>query len=294
MADTSLALQANNVSGNDLTTEQQSAKAVITTLLGEYGLEALASRAWDAYLTGKPIEQIMLELRQSPEYKARFPGMDALSKKGRAVSEAEYIQIEKQYVSLFRQAGLPAGFYDSADDFGNFIANEVSPQEMGARLDLARTAMYELPPTVRDEWTRLYGRTPGELMAQLLDPTKAEPLIRQQFSAAAAGAASQMSGYGLLTQNEAETLGLTGRSYEQFEEGFDFLGRAQELFQPIIGENNADTIGRDEQLQATFQGNSAARRRIEKRARERAAAFAGGGTFAATQGGVTGLGSASS
>lgn len=278
----------------DPNTEQaQSARALLEGTLGEYGLSALADRVWQQYLDGIPIEQIMLDLRKTPEYKARFPGMDALSQKGRAISEREYIEIEKQYVSLFRQSGLPEGFYDGADDFANFIANEVSPQEMSGRLELARVAMYELPPQVRDEWTRLYGRTPGELMAQMLDPTKAEPLIRQQFVAAQAGAASRMTGYGALTANEAEQLGLSGRSFEQFAEGFDFLGDAQELFQPIVGETSTDQISREEQLGIVAGTGNAAARRLERRARERAAAFQGGGGYAATQRGLTGLSSAS-
>lgn len=272
--------------------QQASAKAMIEATLGVYGLDALATWAWGEYVNGKPVEQIMLELRQRPEYAARFPGMAALSKKGRAISEAEYIAIEKQYVSMFRQAGLPEGFYDSAEDFGAFIANEVSPQEMGQRLDVARVALYETPPAVREELARLYGLGAGDVMAFLLDATKALPIVQQKFAAGAAAAASKLSGYGALTQNEAETLGLTGRSYEQYEEGFDFLARGMELYQPIIGEANQDTLTREEQQGAVFGGMTAARRRIEKRMRERKAAFEGGGGYATTQRGVTGLGSA--
>lgn len=276
------------------TPEQQSARAILTDSLGQYGLGSLADWAWGKYLAGESIEQIMLEMRATPEYKARFPGMDALSKKGRAISEAEYINIEQQYVSLFRQAGLPAGFYDQPDDFARFISNEVSPQEMSGRLDVARTALYETPPQVRDELARLYGLGSGDVMAFLLDPTKALPIIQSQFTAAAAGAAAKLSGYGMLTQHEAESLATTGDNFAQFAQGFDVLARSQELFAPIIGEAGADTITRDEQLGAVFGGNTAAARRLARRAQERAAAFQGGGGFASTQGGVTGLGSADS
>lgn len=279
----------------DPTTEQaQSARALLEGTLGEYGLSALADRVWQQYLNGIPIEQIMLDLRKTPEYKARFPGMDALSQKGRAISEEAYIRIEREYVSLFRQSGLPAGFYDGADDFASFIANEVSPQEMSSRLDLARVAMYELPPQVRDEWARLYGRTPGELMAQMLDPTKAEPLIRQQWAAAQGSAAARLAGYGLITVNEAEQLGVSGRSFDQLMEGFDFLADADQLFAPIIGETSTDQITREEQLGIVAGTGNAAARRLERRAKERAAAFAGGGGYASTQRGLTGLSSASS
>ncbi len=295
MADPSLAATAyTQPAPGDLTQEQQSAKAVITSLLAEYGLEALATSAWNAYLTGKPIEQIMLELRQTPEYKARFPGMDALSKKGRAISEREYIETEKQYVSLFRQAGLPAGFYDAADDFGSFIANEVSPQEMSGRLDVARRALYETPPQVRDELARLYDLGAGDVMAFLLDPNKALPVLEQKFVAAQAGAASRLSGYGMLTTQEAESLGYSNKNFDQLTQGFDFLANASELFNPILGEASTDQITRDEQLSIVGGSGNAAARRLEKRAKERAAQFQGGGSFAATQRGVTGLGSAAS
>lgn len=274
------------------TTDQQSAKAIITATLAEYGLESLAETAWQAYLAGTPMEQVMLDIRKTPQYKTRFAGMEALQKKGRAITEGEYISIEKQYVSMFRQAGLPAGFYDSPDDFAGFISNEVSPQEMGARLDVARVALYETPPVVREQLASLYGLGSGDVMAFLLDPVKALPVLKQQFAAAEAAGASSLSGYGMLSRLEAENVALSGRTFDQFSQGFDDLAKSTELFQPIMGEGSQDSINRDEQLGAVFGGNTSARRRLEKRAKERAAAFQGGGGFARTQGGSTGLGSA--
>lgn len=274
-----------------LTQEQASAKAIIAATLDEYGLGGLADRAWQMYLQGEPIEQVMLEIRKTPEYQHRFAGMAELQKKGRAISEAQYIDLERQYVSLFRAAGLPAGFYDSPDDFASFIGKEVSPQEMGQRLDVARQAVYEEPPGVRDELQRLYGLDEGGMMAFLLNPNKALPVIQQQLRAGESGYAAKAAGYGALTVQEAEQLGYTDRSFDQLTAGFDQLARESELFAPIIGEQG-DTIDRQTQLDATFGGNTAAQRRIERRARERAAAFQGGGGFSATQGGVSGLGSA--
>lgn len=276
-----------------LNADQQSAKSIIQSTLEEYGLGALADQAWQAYLNGEPIEQVMLGIRKTPEYAARFPGMAQLQQNGRAISEADYINTERQYVSLFRQAGLPPGFYDSPDDFGSFIANEVSPQEMGARLDVARVALYETPPQVRDELARLYGLKEGDVMAFLLDPTKALPIIKQQLVASEAGYAAQASGFGLLTRQEAETLGYSDKSFDQLTQGFDELAHSRELFAPIIGEQG-EALSRQDQLDMEFGGNMAARRRVQRRAQERVAQFAGGGGFAQTQGGTTGLGSAAS
>src|SRR5689334_18836184 len=100
-----------------LTAEQKSARAILDDTLAQYGLSGLGDRLWQQYLNGEPIEQIMVDLRKTPEYKARFPGMEALSKKGRAISEGEYISIERGYAQLFREYGLPAGFYDDPSDF---------------------------------------------------------------------------------------------------------------------------------------------------------------------------------
>jgi hypothetical protein len=36
-----------------------------------------------------------------------------------------------------QEAGLPAGFYDSPSDFGNWIANNVSPDEIQNRVSKA-------------------------------------------------------------------------------------------------------------------------------------------------------------
>lgn len=266
----------------------------IKAQLAAHDLEGLADWYWEQLVAGRSEAEIALALYDRPEVQVRYPGLKALRDKGRAISFDEYRAIERQYVSMFRQAGLPEGFYDSPDDFGRFIANEVSPQEMSQRLEVARVALYELPPQVREEAQRLYGLGAGDVMAFLLDPTKALPVLQQQFTAAQASYAARASGFGMLTVNEAESLGYTGASFDELTRGFGELAESTELFAPIIGEANQDVIGRQEQLDAAFGGNANARRRIEKRARERVAQFSGGGGYAATREGVTGLGSAAS
>lgn len=277
------------VTGQPVSSGADSLKAQLDV----YGLGGLADRAWSFYQSNTPSDaEFMAWLRQQPEYAARFPGMADLQKKGRAITEDEYISLERGYVQAFRQAGLPEGFYDQPSDFAGFISNEVSPQEMGDRLAVARTALYETPPMVRDELSRVYGLGAGDVMAFLLDPNKALPILQQQFTGAAAGAASRLAGFGLLTKQEEDALATTGRTFDQFSQGFDTLAKSGELFTPIIGEGNQDSLTRDEQLGAVFNGNTAAARRLAKRAQERAAAFQGGGSFAQSREGTSGLGSA--
>ena len=95
------------------------------------------------------IEQILLELRETPEYKTRFPAMDALSKRGRAISEAQYINYEQSAAAVFKAAGLPAGFYDTPDDFSRFLTNDVALPELQKRVEAYQDVAFSQPPEVR-------------------------------------------------------------------------------------------------------------------------------------------------
>lgn len=271
-------LQQASANGT-LTPEQGSARTILSATLASYGLGALADRAWQMYLEGKPIEQIMLELRNTDEYRNRFPGMAALSKKGRAISEAEYMQLESTYVSLFRQAGLPAGFYDQSSDFASFIGNEVSPVELSARLDEYKRITYELPPIVRAELGRQYGLTAGDITAYIIDPTRALPILHNQVLAAQSGAAARQAGFGLLTRGEAEQLAQFGVDFGSALQGFGQLTNMQQLFTPLVGDQGETGVTREQQLGAAFGGDALAAQKIANVARRRVATFEEGGRY---------------
>lgn len=272
------------------TAEQQSARALIRTVLGQFGLDALADRLWQQYFAGAPLEQVFLDLRTTPEYKARFPAMDVLAKKGRAITEAQYIGYEQQAVELYRRFGLPSGFYDQPADFATLIGGEVSIAELADRVQLASAASMTAPPEVRAKLQR-FGLGAGDLVAYWLDPDKALPLLQQQFAAATIGAASARTGFGLLTADEAERLAQLGVTQQEAVQGFAALAASTELFGALPG--TAETaIGREQQLAGTFEGSADARQQIERRARGRRAVFEQGGGLAQTSRGVAGLGSA--
>lgn len=258
---------------------EESAKGVITGFLGQYGLGALADRAWQMYLDGQSIEEIMLNLRSTDEYKARFPAMDALAKKGHAITEAEYVNIERQYTQLFRQYGLPQGFYDTAADFTSFIEGEVSPSELQERLQEHQRITYELPPQVREEMSRLYGLTAGDITAYIINPTKALPLLQNQFLAAESAAGAAMSGFGALTKDESERLAQFRIGFDEARQGFTALVDNRELFSALAGDEGDEAISRDEQLGAAFTGNANAARRIRRKQRKRQAVYEEGGDY---------------
>jgi hypothetical protein len=273
----------------DMSEADRSAQAQITKTLSQFGLGALGTWAWNEWKQGKSIEQIYLDMRDTPEYKTRFPAMKELSAKGHALTEKEYVQLEQTYTGYAHNAGFPDGFLDK-DELTALIAGEVSPTEFKTRVDGAAMAVYSAPAETRAELERLYGVTPGQLTAYWLNPDKALPLIQKQFLAATSAGQATRAGFGSLNMTEAERIASFGLTPEATEKGFSDLVREKELFKPLPGEFGSD-ITRQQQLDAALGGDAEEQLRIEKRAGERVGAFQDKSReYAGTAKGLSGLG----
>jgi hypothetical protein len=258
--------------------------------LEEWGLAALGQKVWTWHTEGVPLEEIKRRIRESPEHAARYPGFSELQKKGRGITEGQWIDLERAYVQVSRKYGIPAGFYDSPDDFGKMIVNEKSPAEFDRTL-AAYEDVYRGSIETASEFGRLYGIDKGGLLAYFIDPDRAEPVLLQQGRVAAISGTAIRSGFGALNLDQAERLESIGMNAAQAEQAFGSLAAAGELFNPL--DAGEDTISRDEQISAVA-GSTAAQQRIQQRKAKRRAVFDGSSGFGATEAGVTGLGSASS
>ena len=194
----------------------QDARAYLRETLRQFGLESLVNWAFERLNEGTSEAQILLDLRQQPVYKQRFPAMEALSKKNRAFSEAEYVAYEKQTAGLMNMYGLPAGFYDSPDDFAQLIEKEVSVNELQSRIAVAAEASQKASSEIKAQLKRFYDVSEGDITAYFLDPTIAAPLLEQRFTAAKIGAASRTSRFGDVTSQEAEQVAsLAPQNYQE-------------------------------------------------------------------------------
>lgn len=259
-------------------------------VLDSYGLSSLGDWAWQQIQEGYSTDRILQNLRETGEYKQRFKGLTLRREAGfNAISEGEYIAYETAVRQMMRAAGMPADFYDSPDDFANFIGRDVSASEMQARIDQGYLAASQAPPEVRDQLRSLYGITEGQLAAFFLDPDRALPLLQRQLGAAQASGAAVMSGYGALSQGEAENLAALGVDEGQARQGFGALVESRELFGGLPGMGE-EAISRDTQQAAVFGGDAQAMEQIKRRASERVSAGSGAQSFTIGQDGVTGLG----
>ncbi len=268
------------------------AKQILIDTLTLYGLGSLVPTA-DRILQENPdIEKrpdmILPMLADTPEYKERFKGNEARIKAGLpALDPGTYIATENALRQTLRASGLPRGFYDTETQLRQFIEQDISPNELSARVNEGYRAALNAPQQVRDELQQLYGLTESDLAAYYLDPTVAVDVLRTRTQAAQIAAqARQQTGSGLLAQ-QAEELARQGVTEAQAREGFGVIAQQQGLFEAQMAGEQA--VSREEQIAGTFGTSAAAQQRIATRRRRRQAEFEAGGGFAAGQGGVIGL-----
>jgi hypothetical protein len=79
-------------------------------------------------------EEVVLRLRQEPNYRRRFPGLWREDGSLR-MSEAEYLQSEQNKRQLLRQYGFDEKDYDTPSKLAGFFEAEVDDNELQERLD---------------------------------------------------------------------------------------------------------------------------------------------------------------
>ena len=271
--------------------QQDSSYDIIQRVLANYGLENMRDFVHDIVFKQNVVngDIIIGKLRETPQYKERFAGNEQRRKAGlNALSEDDYIGLEKAYAQLMRQSGLPSGFYDDQTDFTNLIGNDVSVTELAERVNQGYEAVMNADPEVVQEMRRLYNIGDGELAAYFLDPERATPTLITQARAASIAGQSVRQGVFQLSAEQAEELARAGVSEEQARAGFQAIAVAEELFAPLPGQTG-EAITAEEQVAGVFGTSAAAQQRIRQRTRERQAVFEAGGGFAAQGSQVTGL-----
>lgn len=257
---------------------QKNAIAVVQSLLNQYGLSSLYNTIVGYIQEGYDADTVMVLIRTTPEYKKRFPAMEALAQKGRAISEAEYINYEQTASGLERRYGLPTGML--MGNVTKLLTNEVSATELNDRVLLASSASIQAPTELKQQFQQYYGIDQGGLTAYFLDPDVATPLLEKRYASALIGREAAAQGIGLDVYG-AENLQGLGITQEQARTGFGEVAGARELTT-----GRGETVTQGELIAGTLGQDEAARQRIERTRQSRAARFQGGGGFATGEGRV--------
>jgi len=284
----------------------ESALKIIKDTLEFYGLKdtkllASIDAMWkDKTITpGMSIDDLGVQLRDTDAFKERFPANAALAAAGKPqFSVSQYLRQEADYKSRLTAAGMPPDFYDSPKDFQNWIANDVSPDEIQARIEQGYQAVNNASPEVVAQFQRLYGIKKGDLAAYFIDPKRAKPTFdkyqaqREARAAVVANQAQQQANIALTAQQSEELVRAGVTSQEQAQAGFMDIQNQQQLFGTTTAEaaSGQQAITQQEQIAGVFGTNAEARQKIEARKRKRTAEFQQGGSLLASQTGNIGLG----
>lgn len=270
---------------NAESSRRKNATEVMKALMTQYGLMSLYSKVVGYIQDGYDPEAISVLIRTTPEYKTRFPAMDALAAKGRSISEADYINYESAASTLERRYGLPEGMLMS--NVTKLLSSEVSSSELNDRVILASAASIQAPQEIKDMFKNYYNIDAGGLTAYFLDPDVATPLLEKQNASAIIGAEAAKQGIGI-DVNSAENLQNIGISQNQAREGFGTVAGAKGL-----STGAGDVASQQQLIAATLGGDAEAKKAVERAAGGRLGRFQGGGEFLQTQQGAVGLGTAS-
>lgn len=250
------------------------ASAYLTGVLQAYGLESLSDWAMGALQRGLSAEQIIQEMRATPEFAARFPAIKQREQAGLPpISPAEYVTYERNAAQMMRDAGLPPGFWDSPDDFTTLIAADVSASELGDRITRGFTRMrYEVPEEVRDVFADWFGPSgDSALAAFFLDPDRAKPILMDMASEAFVGGTAKRFGFDVGRPLAQDIVDFGGE--QRAPQTFEQLDRQRALFDETITEKT--DVTEEQGVRSAFGVDGEATRQVQRRADERAAQFGG-------------------
>ena len=272
-----------------LSGEDANAYSVIVSMLKEYGLDSLAPKILDYIQKGYSSDTISLELQDTTEWKTRFAANDDRRKAGLPVlSPQEYIATERAYRQIMSSAGLPPGFYDQTTDFRQFLAKDVSPQEIQSRVSAVSDFINRGDPQQLAFLRQNY--TTGDMIAYALDPNRAAPLIGKAFAASEVGGAASAQGLAI-GKDLAENLATHGVSGDQARLGFGQVALEEPNANKLAAISGEQGFTTTDLASETFLGDSATAQRRQRLASQERGRFGGSSgvsnsSLSRTQGGV--------
>ncbi len=262
---------------------KRDAFAVIKATLKTYGFTdaeiAELNTFIEAGLTNAKMgpEQLKLDMRELPTYKARFAGNTARISAGlNALSESQYLQQENDYSEIFKMYGV--GNLSSRAQFSTLIGNAVSVTEVTRRIDAAVKRVKNADPEVLKTLKNLYPTiTDTDIVSYFLKPAETLPELERKTTVAEIGATAKQFGMLETGLTRFEDLQTYGVNLAKAREGYSVI--AEELptatkLSSIYDEMNI-TYGQTQAEEEQFKGSASAKRKKEQLIEREKTAFKG-------------------
>jgi hypothetical protein len=254
---------------------RRDAFAIIKSSLTTYGFTATEiaelSTFIEAGLTNAKMgpEQLKLDMRELPVYKARFAGNTKRVSAGlNALSEANYLTQENDYSEIFKMYGV--GNLSSRAQFASLIGNDISVTETTKRIDTAVKRVKNANPAVLNTLKTLYPAiTDTDIVAYFLKPDEMLPELERKTTVAEIGSTASQYGMketGLANLTRFEDLQKYGVTLASAREGYatiaEDLPGATKLGN-VYGETGI-IYGQTEAEAEQFKSSAEAKRKKEK------------------------------
>jgi hypothetical protein len=239
----------------------------VTALFKEYGIlktdpttgkldavsQALSNQINSLAMSGAGSDTISIQLQQTDAYKQRFIGNELRRNQGLNVLDpATYLALENQYTGILQAAGVPASFYNSPKALGNIIGNDISASELQTRANLAVASVQNADPYYTQTLQNYYGLKPGDMVAHLLDPKAALPILQEQVGSAQIGAEAARQGLAETVANTQYLYG-AGVTQAQAQAGYKSVAEVLPTAQKLSNIYGAQTGINYNQQEATNQ-----------------------------------------
>jgi len=194
------AIQSKTAEEARLANEKRDAFALIQQAMQGYGFTAEEYAQLSQYIESALINpkigpnQMVLELRALPVYKARFAGNETRIKNGlNALSEANYIEQENSIAQYLKAGGVSN--LGTRSTYAKLIGGAVSPTEVGKRVNMAVDRVTTADPAIMKQ---IYKYNPNisqqDLVSYFLDPDNTLPQLEKKVAMGEIGAAATQAG----------------------------------------------------------------------------------------------------
>jgi hypothetical protein len=257
-----------------MTQVQESAFDLMMGMLKEYGLDSLSGVLQGLILGGDTDPNLLqLKLQDTQEWKTRFAGNEILKQNGLPVlSVGEYLSVERSYAQVLHNYGLPSGFYDDPADFAKFIGGSVSPSELQQRAQSFADIANREDPAITAQLQSM-GMNKGDILAYIMDPDRAMPLVQKKYQQTLLGGAARRAGV-VANNDYLGHLADIGVTEQQAAQGYGMIGEGL-TDMTRLGSIYGEEFGQGDFESAVFDQNAEATRKQKRLASRERAEFSG-------------------
>lgn len=265
----------------------ENADLIIQDMLNEYNLSGMFDEVVVWYNQGDSIDEVILKLRQTDEFKSRYPAINFLIENNLPpVSVDEILAYEQAFRELGVAAGLPTVFYNDHNYIQNQMGRGKSINEITNIVNDVYVEISTADESVKrwaEENYGIYGN--NALAAMALDSELATPELLDIAQSVLVGGSGNRFGFDLDKERSLELV-KKGATEDASNRGFAQLSQGRGLFSETVSEQK-DLTAENEGIGSVLglEDGSSVQNRINRRKK----AFSGSGGIQSGNQGLTGL-----